>query len=152
MSSLCFKSSRPWKAGTLPTIGGCQLDKEEKILKCNLNLFSSPSLKIQIMGKKVRLSCEGKTLLGVVNKLLKIEKFVDNAQKCFAFTPQANFPAHILNFHWRWWDQMKAIFLNLFYLNLFYFNLIWHEGGGGISIPWCFWIGLFLDGLSFKNS
>ena len=24
--------------------------------------------------------------------------FVDNAQQCFAFTPQANFPAHNLNF------------------------------------------------------
>ena len=27
---------------------------------------------------------------------------VDNAQQCFAFTPEANFPAHNLNFHWRW--------------------------------------------------
>jgi len=31
-------------------------------------------------------------LLDVVNKL-------DNAQQCFAFTPQANFPAHNFNFH-----------------------------------------------------
>ena len=43
--------------------------------------------------------CKGKTLLGVVNKHLKIKKFVDSAQQCFAFTPQANFPANILNFH-----------------------------------------------------
>ena len=28
-------------------------------------------------------------------------KFVDNAQQCFAFTPQANFPTHNLNFHQR---------------------------------------------------
>ena len=27
-----------------------------------------------------------------------IQKFVDNAQQCFAFTPQANFPAQILIF------------------------------------------------------
>ena len=49
------------------------------------------------------------------------KKFVDNAQQCFAFTPQANFPAHILNFHWRWrwWDRMQAIFLNLFYFIVF---------------------------------
>ena len=35
------------------------------------------------------------------------------AQQCFAFTPQANFPTHNLNFHWRWrwWDQIQAIFL-----------------------------------------
>ena len=47
------------------------------------------------------------------------QKFVDNAQQCFAFTPQANFPAHNLNFHWmwRWWDRIQAIFLNLFYFN-----------------------------------
>ena len=33
------------------------------------------------------------------------------------FTPQANFPTHNLNFHWkwRWWDPIRAIFLNLFY-------------------------------------
>jgi hypothetical protein len=30
----------------------------------------SPSVKIQIMGEKVCLRCKGKTLLGVVNKLL----------------------------------------------------------------------------------
>ena len=31
--------------------------------------------------------------------------------------PQVNFPAHNLNFHWRWrwWDRIHAIFLNLFY-------------------------------------
>ena len=27
-----------------------------------------------------------------------IQKFVDNAQQCFAFLPQANFPAHNLIF------------------------------------------------------
>jgi len=35
--------------------------------------------------------------------------------QCFVFTPQANFPAHKLNFHRRWWDQILAIFLNFFY-------------------------------------
>ena len=33
----------------------------------------SPSVKIQIMGWKVCLRCKGKTLLGVVNKRLKIK-------------------------------------------------------------------------------
>ena len=50
------------------------------------------------MGGKVCLIRKGKTLLGVVNKLLNFQKFVDNAQQCFAFTPQANFPAHNLKF------------------------------------------------------
>ena len=41
------------------------------ILKGKLDLISSPFVKIQIMGGKVCLSFKGKTLLGVVNKLLK---------------------------------------------------------------------------------
>ena len=46
-----------------------------------------------------------------------LKKFVDNAQQ--SCTPQANFPAHNLNFHWkwRWWDRIQAMFLNLFYFN-----------------------------------
>ena len=45
--------------------------KVEKILKGSLDSIPSPSpsMKIQIMGGKVRLRCKGKTLLGVVNKL-----------------------------------------------------------------------------------
>ena len=27
------------------------------------------------------------------------QKYVDIPRQCFAFTPQANFPAHSLNFH-----------------------------------------------------
>ena len=47
--------------------------KVEKILKGSLDSIPSPlpSAKIQIMGGKVCLMCEGKTLVGVVNKLLK---------------------------------------------------------------------------------
>ena len=72
--------------------------KVENILKGSLDLIPSPSpsVKIQITGRKVCLRCKGKTLLGVVNKLLKIKKFVDNDQQ---FTPQSNFPADNLNFH-----------------------------------------------------
>ena len=74
--------------------------KVEKILKGSLNLIPSPSpsLKIQIMGNKVCLKC--------------IQKFVDNLQQWFVFTPQANFLANIFNFHWRWrWlGQIQATF------------------------------------------
>ena len=45
--------------------------KVEKILKGSLDLISSPSVKLQIMGGKVCYRCKGKTLLGVVNKFLK---------------------------------------------------------------------------------
>ena len=62
------------------------LFKVEKILKGSLDsiLSPSPSVKIQIMGKKTSLRCKGETLLGVVNKLLKT--------KCFLTTPSNVLP------------------------------------------------------------
>jgi hypothetical protein len=47
-----------------------------KILKGSLDFIPSPSpsVKIQIMGGKVCLMCKGKTLLGIVNELLKTKK------------------------------------------------------------------------------
>ena len=50
-----------------------EFNKVEKILKGSLVLILSPStsVKIQIMGRKVCLWCKGKTLLQIVNKLLK---------------------------------------------------------------------------------
>ena len=69
--------------------------KVENILKGSLDLIPSPStsVKIQIMGGKVCLRCKGKPLL------LKTKRFVDITQQCFAFTSQAHFPTHNLNFH-----------------------------------------------------
>ena len=54
------------------------LCKVEKNLKGNLDSIPSPSpsVKIQIMGRKVCLRCEGKTWLGVVNKLLKTKSLL----------------------------------------------------------------------------
>ena len=54
------------------------LFKVEKILKGSLDsiLSPSPSVKIQIMGKKTSLRCKGETLLGVVNKLLKTKSLL----------------------------------------------------------------------------
>ena len=56
-------------------------------------------------------------MLSDVNKLFVFKSLLTIAQQCFAFTPQANFTAHNLNFHWRlrWWDQIQAISLNIFY-------------------------------------
>ena len=52
--------------------------KVEKILKGSLESIPSPSpsVKIQIMGEKVCLRCKGKTLLGIVNKLLKTKSLL----------------------------------------------------------------------------
>ena len=59
------------------TFSFVQKFKVEKILKDSI---PSPSLsvkiQIQIMGGKVCLRCKGKTLLGVVNKLLKTKSLL----------------------------------------------------------------------------
>ena len=50
----------------------------EKVLKGSLDLIPlpSPAVIIQIMSGKVCLRCKGKTLLGVVNKLLKTKSLL----------------------------------------------------------------------------
>ena len=58
--------------------------------KDSLDSIPSFSVKIQIMGEKGAGDCQ---------QTFCIQKFVDNAQECFAFTAQANLPAHNLNFH-----------------------------------------------------
>ena len=56
----------------------CKNFKVETILKASLDSIpsSSPSVKIQSMGGKVCLMCKGKTLLGIVNKLLKTKSLL----------------------------------------------------------------------------
>ena len=65
--------------------------KVEKILKDSLDLIPSPSTSVKIMGGKVCLRCKGKTLLGVVNKLLKV--------KIFCPITSNKLSPHNLNFH-----------------------------------------------------
>ena len=91
-----------------PPISSSKFFKVEKILIGSLDLIPSPSpsVKIQIMGRKVWLRCKGKTLLGIVNN--------DITKQCFALSPQVNFPANNLNFHWRWLDQIQTVFSNLY--------------------------------------
>ena len=52
------------------------LGKVKTISKVSLDVIPSPSVKTQIIGGKVCLSCEGKKLLGVVNKLLKTKSLL----------------------------------------------------------------------------
>jgi hypothetical protein len=63
--------------------------KVDKILKARLDLISSPSssVKIQIMDGKVCLRRKGKTLLGIVNKLLVL--------KCLLTTSSNVLPLHL---------------------------------------------------------
>ena len=73
--------------------------KVEKILKGSLNLIPSPtpSFKIQIMGRKLCLMCDGKTLLGVVNKF-------------FIFKSLLTTPSNVLPLY------LKEIFLPIFWM------------------------------------
>ena len=48
----------------------------EQILKGSLDSVLSPSVKIQVMGRKVCLSCKGQTLVDVVNTLLKTKSLL----------------------------------------------------------------------------
>ena len=74
--------------------------KVENILKASLALIPSPSpsVKIQIMGGKVCLMSKRQNVAGSCQQTFENKEFVDITQQCFAFTPQANFPAHNLNF------------------------------------------------------
>ena len=67
----------------------------EKILKVKLNSVPSPLVKIQIMGGKVSLSCKGKTLLGVVNKLLKTKTLVSSPSNVLPYYFNQTFPTII---------------------------------------------------------
>ena len=53
-------------------------DKVEMNLKGSLDLIPSPStsVRIQIMGGKVCLRHKGKTLLGIINKVLKTKSLL----------------------------------------------------------------------------
>ena len=80
------------------------------VLKCSLDSFTSSENSNywrESLHEVIRQNIAGWCL-----QTFGIQKFVDNAQQCFAFTPQANFPAHYLNFHWRWCDWIQATFLN----------------------------------------
>ena len=69
-------------------------------------------------------------IAGRCQQTFESKKFVDITQQCFALLPQVNSPASNLNFHWRWWDRIQAIFLNLFY---FILNKICTKHGNQIS-------------------
>ena len=84
----------------IPNLGWWRRDnfhywfKVEKILKGSLNLIPSPSpsWKIQIMGGKVCLKCEGKTLLCVVNKLLKMKSLLRMPSNVLPLHLEQTFP------------------------------------------------------------
>ena len=68
--------------------------KVENILKGGLDSISSPSpsVKIQIMGRKVCLRCKSKPLLGVVNKLLKTKSLLTSPSNVLPLHFKQTFP------------------------------------------------------------
>ena len=68
--------------------------KVEKNLKGSLDSIPSPSLsvKIQIMGGKFCLRCKGKTLLGVVTKLLNTKSLLTSPSNVLAYSLKETFP------------------------------------------------------------
>ena len=75
--------------------------KLEKILKGSLDSIPSPSpsVKIQIMGAKVCLRYKGKTLLGIVNILLKTKSLFTSPSNVLPLHLKQTFPPLNLNFH-----------------------------------------------------
>ena len=75
-------------------VKGKKIHKVEKIFKNILDSIPSPSpsKKIQIMGGKVCLRCKGKTLLGIVNKLLNIKSLSTSPSNDLPYYLNQNFP------------------------------------------------------------
>ena len=62
-----------------------QLGKIFFFFKSSLDLIPSPSVKIQIMGGNIGLRCIGKTLLGIVNKLLKTKSLLSSSRNVLPY-------------------------------------------------------------------
>ena len=86
------------------------------------------------MGGKVCLRCRGKTLLGVVIKLLKTKSLLTSHSNVLPYYLKKTFLPIIWIFHWRWrWlDRIQAIVLNLFY----FISKFQHIHMISVSIHW----------------
>ena len=73
------------------------------------------------MSREVCLRCKRQYIAVLCQQTFENIKYVDITRQCFALLPQVNFPTNNLNFHikWRWWDQIQAIFLNLFFFKTY---------------------------------
>ena len=86
--------------------------KVEFFWKASLDSITPPSPSVKIHGWESLFEVFRQNIAGCCQQTFENKKFVDNAQQCFAITSQANFPAHNLNFHWRWrrWDRIQTTF------------------------------------------
>ena len=79
-------------------------------------MIQSPSVKIQIIARKFTWVNNAKHCWVMSTNFL-FSKVSWQCPAIFCLTHQLDFPANNLNFHWWWWDQIQAIFLNLFYFS-----------------------------------
>ena len=110
--------------------------KVEKIWVDILDWIPSPSPSVKLLAGK--FTCGNKAKHCFANQHFFVFKslLIDNAQQCFASTPQANFTVHNLNFYWRWrwWDRIQAKYLLksflLYWIYLLYtcYKLQHHRG------------------------
>ena len=90
------------------------LCKVEKILKGSLDSIPSPSVKIQIKGGKVCLRCKGKTLLGVVNKLLKTKSLLTSPSNVLPYYLKENL-LQVIRLNIAGWCQQSFLFSKLYW-------------------------------------
>ena len=85
------KHAVQWNSSMLTYLEASSLSvvscKVKEILKGSLDSIPSPSpsVKIQIIGGKICLRCEGKILPGIVNKLLKTKSFLTSPSNVFPY-------------------------------------------------------------------
>ena len=68
----------------------------------------SPSVKIQNMGRKVSLRCKDKTLLGIVNKLLKTKSLLTTPRNVLPLCLKQSFPPIIWIFNEVGGDKIES--------------------------------------------
>ena len=77
-------------------LNGVRVAEREKKKEINFEFNEisspSPSVKIQIMGGKICLRCNGKTLLSVVNKLLKSKSLLTSPSNVLLYYFKKIFP------------------------------------------------------------
>ena len=102
------------------TLRNFWLFKVEKILKGSLDLIPSPqpSVKIQIISGKVCLKYKGKTLLVLVNKLLKTKSLLTRPSNVLPLHLKQTFPPIIWIFTEGEGDKIKSKFAYLLICHL----------------------------------
>ena len=148
-----FKSRLNWNWELAVGYHGLCSIKVEIFFKGRLDSIPtpSPSLKIQIMGGKVCLTSKGKTLLDVVNKILKTTKLLSSPINVLPYCLKQTFPPIIWIFNEGEGDGIESnlpfkIFPTLLFVIIGKQETLESDNsfsGPYYSVP-CFWVGRLL--------